>query len=65
MWKSLRHPNVLPLMGVTMTEVHFAMLSEWMADGNIKEFVKANPDEDRLGLVGFPFQARLSSPQVH
>ena len=53
MWKSLRHPNVLPLIGVTMTEVHFAMVSEWMANGNIKEFVKAHLDEDRLELVGF------------
>ena len=52
MWKSLRHPNVLPLIGVTMTEVHFAMVSEWMVNGNIKEFVKAHLDEDRLGLVG-------------
>ena len=56
MWKSLRHPNVLPLIGVTMTEIHFAMVSEWMANGNIKEFVKAYPDEDRFGLVGFPFR---------
>ena len=34
-----------------MTETHFAMVSEWMANGNIKEFVKAHPDEDRLALV--------------
>ena len=61
MWKSLRHPNVLPLMGVTMTEVHFAMVSEWMADGNIKEFVKANPDMDRLGLASLPSEVLLSS----
>ena len=51
MWKSLQHPNVLPLIGVTMTEVHFAMVSEWMADGNIREFIKAYPGEDRLRLV--------------
>ena len=57
MWESLRHPNVLPLIGVTMTETHFAMVSEWMADGNIKEFMKAHPDEDRLGLVGFPLRS--------
>ena len=53
MWKSLRHPNVLPLIGVTMTEIHFSMVSEWMVNGNIKEFMKAHPDEDRLKLVGF------------
>ena len=63
MWKSLQHPNVLPLMGVTMTEVHFAMVSEWMADGNIREFIKAYPDEDRLGLVSL-FKVSLSSGEV-
>ena len=54
MWKALRHPNVLPLIGVAMAEAQFAMVSEWMVNGNINEFVKANPDADRLGLVGFP-----------
>ena len=27
------------------------MVSEWMDSGNVNEFVKANPDEDRLRLV--------------
>ncbi|KAF9645013.1 kinase-like protein [Thelephora ganbajun] len=51
MWKALRHPNVLPLIGVTMTETRFAMVSDWMANGNINDFVKAHPDVDRLGLL--------------
>ena len=50
-WKFLRHPNVLPLLGVTMTENRFVMVSEWMVKGNINQFVKANIDTDRLGLV--------------
>ena len=53
MWRSLRHPNVLPLMGVTMTETRFAMISDWMVNGNINDFVKARPGVDRIGLVGF------------
>ena len=65
MWKSPRHPNVLPLMGVTMTETHFAMVSECMVNGNIKEFMKAHPDEDRFGLVGVPFKVASSSLQVN
>ena len=52
MWKTLRHPNVLPLIGVTMTEIRFEIVSEWMVNGNINDFVKARPDVDRLGLVG-------------
>jgi hypothetical protein len=50
-WKTLCHPNVLPLLGVTVMESRFVMVSEWMENGNIKEFVKANINADRLGLV--------------
>ena len=60
-WKSLRHPNVLPLIGVTMTGIHFAMVSERMANGNVNEFVKTRPDADRLELVGFPFNTKPPS----
>ena len=59
-WKTLQHPNVLPLIGVTMTEAQFAMVSEWMANGSISEFVKTNPDVDRLELVCFPPKVMLS-----
>ena len=54
-WKTLQHPNVLPLIGVTASEAHFAMVSEWMANGNVNEFVKENPDANRLKLVGSLF----------
>ena len=56
MWKALCHPNVLPLLGVTMTDTRFVMVSEWMANGNINQFVKTNIDTDRLGLVCFSFR---------
>ena len=56
-WKALRHPNVLPLLGVTMTEDRFATVSDWMTKGNISEFVKANPNAARLELVRFSFRA--------
>ena len=59
-WKTLQHPNVLPLIGVMMTETQFAMISEWMIYGNINEFVKARPDVGRVGLVGFPLAASLT-----
>ena len=61
MWKALRHPNVLPLIGVTMTGTQFAMVTELMVNGNINQFVKAHPDADRSGLVRLPFKDLLSS----
>jgi len=57
MWSALRHPNVLPLLGVTVAGTRYAMVSKWMMDGNINMFVEAHPDTNRLGLVGFPFGA--------
>jgi len=58
-WKALRHPNVLPLLGVTMTGSRFVMVSEWMENGNINEFLKAHTDANRLELVCFSFGVRI------
>ena len=35
-----------------MAENEFAMVSDWMANGDINEFVENNPGVDRFGLVG-------------
>ena len=58
-WNTLRHPNVLPLLGVTMTENRFVMVSEWMDNGSINVFVKAHPDMNRLKLVRFSFKVPI------
>ena len=50
-WKHLRHPNVLPLLGVTVSEYRFAMVSEWMENGNIIKFVKKDKHVNRTELV--------------
>ena len=55
-WWTLHHPNVLPLLGATISEGRLAMVSAWMANGDIKEFVNANINTNRLGLVCFPFR---------
>ena len=60
MWKMFRHPNILPLIGVTMSESQFTMVSDWMGNGNISEFVKAHPAVNRLELVGFSLRATPS-----
>ena len=41
-------------MGVIMTETEFAMVSEWMSNGNINQFVKERPEANRFPLVSFP-----------
>jgi len=52
LWNSLSHPNVLKLVGVLAgTERYqFATVSEWMAHGNITEYIRKNA-VNRLELV--------------
>jgi len=52
-WKALNHPNILPLLGV-MIKDRFAMVSKWMVNGNINQFVATHWDANRFKLVGLP-----------
>ena len=51
MWRFLRHPNVLPLIGVSISENRLAMVSAWMENGNINQFVQAHPEANLFKLV--------------
>ena len=53
-WKCLQHPNILPFLGVTVSEQQFVMPSEWVVemDGeNIDQFFKKHHHPNRLMLV--------------
>ena len=50
-WKHLQHPNILPLLGVTLAGQRFAMVSEWMVNGKICDFIQDNPNVNRTELV--------------
>ena len=54
-WKSLCHPNLLPLLGVIMNGHQFTMVSEQMENGKINEYIKAHPDKNQFELVGVWF----------
>jgi len=49
-WKRLEHQNIVPFLGITFTPLQ--LVSEWMPGGGLAEYIKKNPDADRLGLVG-------------
>ena len=51
MWRALHHPNVLPLLGVTMAEDQLVIATEWMPKGDIMEAIKADMNLNRLELV--------------
>lgn len=64
-WKAIQHPNVLPLLGVAMAGEQFAMVSEWMANGNVKEYVGAHQDANRYKLVSSSSKFMGSSAAVY
>lgn len=51
-WKHLKHPNIVPFLGVSGTP--FQLVSSWMSGGYLMEYLKRRPDADRLGLVCYP-----------
>jgi len=60
-WRHLRHPNILPLLGVTLNEHRFALVSEWMENGNINEFIVRYRHINRAELVRY----RLTPQKPH
>ena len=49
MWKRMRHPNVVPFIGITQNPLQF--VSEWMPNGTLTEYVNQYPSANRIGLV--------------
>ena len=45
-----------------MSGTQFAMVSRWMSNGNINQFVKAHTDVNRFELVSHLFKLLLSYP---
>ncbi|KAF9789222.1 kinase-like domain-containing protein [Thelephora terrestris] len=50
-WRHLRHPNILPLLGVDLEPRRLSMVSEWMDHGNINEYLKRHQKVNRLQLL--------------
>ena len=50
MWKSLKHPNILPLLGATISPSQ--LVSALMPAGDLSKYVPKKPDINRIGLVG-------------
>ncbi|KAF9259831.1 hypothetical protein L218DRAFT_873744, partial [Marasmius fiardii PR-910] len=48
-WRQLKHPNILPLMGIhylSGVRDQFCLVSPWMERGNLVQFLTATPSED-------------------
>jgi hypothetical protein len=50
----VRHENVLNIEGVIPELFEFCMVSRWMDNGNMLEYVRTKEQVDRVGLVSSP-----------
>ncbi|KXN91804.1 hypothetical protein AN958_11954 [Leucoagaricus sp. SymC.cos] len=54
LWGQLSHPNILPFYGIHINEVRrnrFGLVSPWMENGNIVNYLKLNPHVPRILLI--------------
>ena len=57
MWKHLAHPNIVPLLGMTSTPLQ--LISKWMPNGDLTEYIEKHPNTDRLALVSVSLVSRM------
>ncbi|PBK81427.1 kinase-like protein [Armillaria gallica] len=72
LWRNLKHPNILPFLGVRrdLFAPSFCLISPWMKNGNIMSFLERNPCHNRLQSIteiarGMAYLHSLNPPIVH
>ncbi|KAH8829920.1 kinase-like domain-containing protein, partial [Flagelloscypha sp. PMI_526] len=52
-WRHLRHPNVLPFLGINQTLFpgRTCFISPYMVHGDLNKFLRRNPDHDRVSAL--------------
>ncbi|QRV99284.1 kinesin light chain [Ceratobasidium sp. AG-Ba] len=50
-WSQLQHKNVLPLLGIAMFQDQIAMVSPWMENGTLMDYIQRHPSVEPWGLV--------------
>ena len=50
-WKRLKHPNILPNLGAGPDIAEFCVVSPWMSDGDLLQFLAKYPGANRVAIV--------------
>ncbi|KZT58193.1 kinase-like protein [Calocera cornea HHB12733] len=71
-WSLLDHENIIPLLGIACDRPsqRLFLVSEWMAQGNIRQHLEAHPEADRTNFVegmamGLQYLHELVPPIAH
>ncbi|KAG5635225.1 hypothetical protein H0H81_012003, partial [Sphagnurus paluster] len=51
LWGQLSHPNLLPFWGIFKMNGQLSLVSPWVENGNVVEYIKSNPECNRLLLI--------------
>ncbi|KAE9384467.1 hypothetical protein BT96DRAFT_842157 [Gymnopus androsaceus JB14] len=59
LWRQLKHPNILPLLGVNaeLFNPSFCLISPWMANKDIISYLKQNFKHSRHEVVSTAFRS--------
>ncbi|CAE6469551.1 unnamed protein product [Rhizoctonia solani] len=49
-WSKCSHPNILPLLGLTLFRDRIGMVSPWMQEGTLPRYLERNPRVNRCNL---------------
>ncbi|CAE7148262.1 unnamed protein product [Rhizoctonia solani] len=60
LWSKMDNPNVHRLQGVILfRDQYLGMVSEWMDNGNLHQYLRKYPSADRYQLIHAPLQYRM------
>ena len=71
MWSYFSHPNLLPFYGIYQVIERLGcvgLVSPWMENGNVNEYLQANPGAPRLPLVrifSYKCQSAIRRPTIN
>jgi serine/threonine protein kinase len=60
-WSTLEHTNILELAGLAIFQDQFSIVSPWMDNGTLLDYISQNPGADRYELVRYQASATLMS----
>ncbi|KDQ07888.1 hypothetical protein BOTBODRAFT_591041 [Botryobasidium botryosum FD-172 SS1] len=69
-WSQLHHPNVLPFLGLHQSRSVAYLVSPWMENGHVLEFVQKHPEADSFQLLvqvanGLEYLHTFEPPVIH
>lgn len=65
LWRRLAHKNILPFLGISTDVAKFCLISPWMENGSIAEYVHSHPDVNPLELVRVVFRGCVYFFPIH